>query len=301
MPKPEELKINLPETTWVFISAGQGQPRHLLDIAWAVASLRSRGVQDKNIFVFQDDPNFRSHLDDFSMSNLVHDLKDFAKNPIVTQSEVCFFVFAGHGSPMGIESDNTLLTPTDIFKWARTVKNSKRCILIMGQCFGGIFEALDASSEKPEIGVIAATELNLSLSNSFCLMRRNIKFANSKNEVIKHWAANVFLFHFFQWIRQPEDIDGDGKYTLLDAYKHAGALTNDDLSNARLLQSLDLDGELEAAKQKLRDHNSEKTKLDALALDAAYVNIERLSTGLHIYSDPWILHAHLIRATELLF
>lgn len=301
MAKLPELKIKLPDTTWIFLCSGQGQHRHLLDIAWAVVSLRSRGVQDKNIFIFQDDTNYKQYLDDFAISGLVFDFNEFMEKPIETESSgVCFIVIAGHGSPLGIESNNLSLTPTDIFSRARSISKAQRCIIILGQCFGGIFEALDASS-VPEIGVIAATELNLSMSNSLCLGKRDIKFTNNKGEVLKHWPANVFLFHFFRWLRQPEDIDGDKKYTLLDAYKYAGSFTNEDLSHSRLVQSLDLNGELAAAKEKLKKHNDGTVILDKLDLDALYDSIVELSTGQHIYSDPWILHAHLIRGTELDF
>lgn len=84
--------------------------------------------------------------------------------------------------------------------------------VILVQCFAGVFNYTNTTKKDSKgktvhtnICLLGVSHLNSSLSG---LVPISI---NQKNV---SWVANIFLFHFFDWILNPQDIDGDSKNTL---------------------------------------------------------------------------------------
>src|SRR5699024_2527800 len=88
--------------------------------------------------------------------------------------------------------------------------NAQNIVIYLGQCYAGIFNYLDVKG-TPNTILIGATNLYPSIS----YQSPDIS-----------WQANLFLLNLFKWIKSPKDIDGDGKITVMDSFKYAGAETN---------------------------------------------------------------------------
>jgi len=124
------------------------------------------------------------------------------------------------------------MAPNLFISSIRQIPGIERGLVILGQCFAGTFDTFNATA-KPELGVIGAAKLQLSFSSPVSFGSSKNTISNKTGKTPSNWAANVFLFHFFDWIRSPSDIDGDGKITFLDGFKYASAKANLDLGTAK--------------------------------------------------------------------
>jgi hypothetical protein len=151
-------------------------------------------------------------------------------------------------------------------------------------------------TEAPLV-VIGATSLYETISTTMTT-ENFLKTTNS-------WTANMFLFNLFQWTLNPIDVDGDGKYTVMDSYKCAGTNTNDLYKKLKLLdnmrtrniafeidklvrecQMLQLSGRIQEFKIKqLQLHSQRKIYEDSLNM--------RFN-----HQEPWILNATLAQDIE---
>lgn len=88
--------------------------------------------------------------------------------------------------------------------------------MFLGQCFAGIFNYMPVMKREkndkqlPPLVVVGSSGLNFSISST--------RVVQEKTE--KPYQANIFFYYLFKWIEKPEDIDGDGNYNLIDAYKY---------------------------------------------------------------------------------
>lgn len=293
-------EIPIKESQWVFISASNQEHRHLLDIIWAVQCLKQRGIQDDQILIFQDNPNFSAHMEPFNLEMKVFPIDNF-QNMVgaIKQKRFCYFVFTGHGSPEGVHSGEKTYSPTFFLRVMRTIVGLERGFLIVGQCFGGIFDNLEVFT-APEIGIIGATKLHNSISNSWPLSIRKIEMIDKDGNKVPPWGANIFLFHFFSWIKSPVDIDGDNQLTLLDAYKYAGALTHSDLAELKFIAVLDIKEKLKWAQAQLQAHHKGDVALTEMEYSTAVTVARQESMILYSHQESWLLHAHLVRTSVII-
>jgi hypothetical protein len=283
-----ELELLDSETVWVFLS-GSDEERFISDIEFYVYCLLQRKFPLDNILIFIDHPsgiNFNNvcssmlDIQTYSSSEIQQKLSDKEPKKVV-------ILVTGHGSYNGIKAD-TDIKPYDLINTLRSINNLAYALIVLGQCFAGTFNFLDARSTDPntgniippEICIIGATNLTYSVSIPIYI-----------KEIDTKWQANIFLLGFMVSIRDQIDIDGDGHTTVLDAYKLAGIHTTQELVVAKkqVLKSIhenfvtDTISQLTgaSASQELTD----KAKDDLMeSLEIILLN-----------QDYWILNANLAR------
>jgi hypothetical protein len=210
------MSLTNEKTAWFFLSGSSShfETRHIDDIGFGISCLESRGISDKDIFVFIDGPSadIHSQLSLFTSKPYSVNTTDNFLPLVSTNSYDNIIIFVtGHGSVDGIDTQ-TILKPYPLISAIKNAPGIKTAIVFLGQCYAGTFNYMQAGG-TPSIVIIGATNLFLSMSNE-----------TTENGIT--WAANAFLLNLFHWIRSPVDIDGDGKLTIMDAYKFAGAFCN---------------------------------------------------------------------------
>ncbi|RQS89739.1 hypothetical protein DF035_35740 [Burkholderia contaminans] len=259
-------------TRWVLFlpSHTDAEPRHVQDLAFGVMCLEQAGINIANIDIYVDGAD-RVSIDNFIKSGTaspitVKQSKDFfadqAKN---THDNLVMFV-TGHGSLDGLDAAPPI-SPHGLLDSIKSSPNLKRAVVYLGQCYAGIFNYIGAGSKPrangesdPDVVFIGATNLHESLSH----YTSETLLTGPQN-----WPANLFLLFTFKWFLNPIDVDGDGKHTIIDSYKFAGAISN--LANKQVkVQAFPETHELQkkwAAAKDAYDHNASPATL--ANLDAA--------------------------------
>jgi len=277
--------VTATNTLWVFVSCSH-EPRHLYDIIFAVDCLRCRGIGDAQILVFVDHPTPGQHLHAYGIEAVFPISALGAVLSTARAHEHVVLTVAGHGSIVGLGMESAPVRPAALIRATRSVPGIKLATLLVTQCFGGIFNLLDAST-KPEMVTIGATNLNPSASLGIQLSKPLLQRDGSPG--IASWSANIFMMGFFAWLRAPTDVDGDGAVTMLDAYKHAGASSNEQLRQAKsglFLHARKLASDLEVARE---------SGALPFTLDAIELKLNRALSSLHLHQEAWLLHASLAR------
>jgi hypothetical protein len=286
------------DTTWVFLS-GSDEDRFLDDISFGVECLKYRGFPESNILIFVDQPSglnifskysFPGNLDFYPTAKVDEILSDKKPQKLV-------IIVTGHGNQNGIHAlpgiqAHSLLT------LIKNLPNLKYCLLVLGQCYAGTFNFLEARSLNssgdvilPEVCIIGATDLHVSLSLSISIS--SIPNLDQFN-CTKSWLANSFLFSFMWYVAIPTDTDGDGRFSVLDAYKSAGIITN------QLMLQVKQNAFMEIYNTLLTSTvgeitNSLSQQLAQKAKDDLIQAFEIILTN----QNSWILHANLARKLEL--
>ncbi len=219
-------------TLWVFLlgaHSGQVEQRFVFDVAFGILALETAGVDSDNIRVLIDNSGKITVDDVFSRTGLdrytiieTSDLSDVLREDS-RYSDIVMFV-TGHGNHEYIVAEKPI-KPVKLINDIKSVGNIRRAVLYLGQCYAGIFNYLSVGRTRDEINtddgceiiVIGASNLSPSISIS-----TTEDFGVEKIP----WHANIFLLGLFVWIRNPIDIDGDGKCTIMDSYKFAGSYAN---------------------------------------------------------------------------
>lgn len=299
--------FKLTQTNWIFVAGGAAEQRHLDDIIFGALVLIKNGVSPTAIHIFTDHPKASNHFEELEMDEQIKPLSAFFTSiKDIGGSEHCVVIVSGHGSPEGIpiiEGEKVItISPSAFLDAVRSVKDIKTATIVLGQCYAGIFNFLDARTE-PKLSVLGATNLYSSLSSPLGLMQP-LTTPKGK-EIISAWNANLFLAFFFLWFLHPRDVDGDGKLTLLDAFKFAGTESNRHVQSAKI----NLNSQVDSAKKKFDEHTAstppegidviqfETEKL--LTLKALESNIKELMSLIYTHQEPWILHPDLARETIL--
>jgi hypothetical protein len=223
------MSLSSEQTHWIFLSASrdESEERHIYDIAFGVYCLESRGINPTSITLIIDGTdrnrilalikNASNYAYDIQTSDCMFDL--LTKN---TYENIVLFV-TGHGNIEGITS-NKPFKPYPLFNSIKMAPHLRMGIVYLGQCYAGIFNFMDVSGKRdgdsmlePPLIVIGATNLFESISSST---------KETLLSVDKTWEANLFLLYLFRWIKSPIDVDGDGKFTVMDSYKFASASAN---------------------------------------------------------------------------
>ncbi|SEU32231.1 hypothetical protein [Stigmatella erecta] len=287
------FNIDAANTCWVFLS-GSSEARHLHDIVFANDVLKKRGVPSQNILVFTDHPAYQLHLAPYGITNT------FSSGAIASELaqrkgfKFVVAVITGHGDPSGISvGTGASINPAEISAAVRGCPGVQAGIIILGQCFAGLFNYINAGTGEPPLCVMGATNLNPSLSSLVGLSAAVKKSDGSDG--LQSWVANIFLLHFFAWLHVPRDVDGDGRSTLMDAYRHAGVHANTHLRDTK--RNLHLIVEplrtqvVELSKQPL-------TPVTQLQVQAIVQQLDQALESLYLHQEPWILNAYLAASAQ---
>ena len=259
-------------TGWYFFS-GSLQDSHLNDIKIGIHAAIHSQFDPKNIHVFlplKEAADLNQLQTIFSNINL-HDVDNFEsiiENHVI---ERLFVVVTGHGSPNGISislDPAKYISPTNFVSVLSKITNLNQCIIVLGQCFSGIFNYIDLPT-TPSFAILGATNLDSSLNDE-------------ASEDLKLYV-NVYLFYFFYWFFDPVDIDGDGKFSVLYAYKYAGCMTVKKLHAFRYKMYTDID----CIKDAIDKIKRSKTK-DSFSEEALRSKIRKNLEYIHSIQTPWI-------------
>lgn len=288
-------------TRWVLFLASSGEPedRHILDLAFGLHCLEVAGIAPANIAIYIDgvDRKLISQLVGSGSPNsyTVKASSDFFNDQQQNTYENLVMFITGHGSIHGIDAPNPI-RPYPLLKAVKDSPNLGQAVLYLGQCHAGIFNyigagraAVDTRKSDPNVIIIGATSLHESVSAST---------TEQVGQSPLTWHANVFLLHLFKWISSPKDVDGDGKTTVIDSFKYAGAMANSANKSMKITtfhQSIDLRTRFTAAEQ---FHQTQQTIASETALRAARTNYLSVMDVWHVHQESWILNAIPAQAIE---
>ena len=208
---------------WFFLlpSSKEVEERHVYDVAFGIRILLAKKIQYKDIAVFID-----RYVKD-KVELVFSKLGIYLPSKIYSTSELEFclennvyknaVVFVtGHGSENGLDSVPSI-TPYKLYEKFQSTINFRRVVFYFGQCYAGIFNYMPLSTHlglnkntKCNMVAIGSTGLSTSISIP-------ISIPVGTNEV--KWVANIFLFYILHSILYNRDIDGDGKFTVMDSFK----------------------------------------------------------------------------------
>lgn len=284
-------------TKWVFFLGSSSEPdnRHIFDLAYGINCLESTGISKENIEIYIDGSN-RANIEKLANtgSSENYDIKtsaDFFHSMGENTHENMIMFVSGHGSPYGIDAAANV-TPYLLMDRLKNTPNLRNAVVFLGQCYAGIFNYTGAGKSKTEdvdVIFIGATSLHPSMST------RTTETFNNKSGLA--WVANVFLLFVFKWFTAPIDIDGDGKTTIIDCYKYAGCMTNNQNKYSRhqcFELSLSARDTYAKAVQKLHDakiDNSPFIDIIDLELKAADQQYMLSLEVYHVHQECWILNS----------
>jgi len=200
---------------WVFLCEEDGQsPRFMFDVRLFAESLKSKqdGIDDNMYFFASNSDAMKNLLAEkgintdkvFHYSKFEEEMRKLNNIPFLG----C--VVSSHGDINGAVN----IKPNQILSLIQNIPGLTDALLLLGQCYSGIFNM----PRQSKVCVIGASNFCPSIS------------ANIENI---GWTANVFLYFFAKWLKNPNDVDGDGQMTLLDAYKFASYHTNNALNEIK--------------------------------------------------------------------
>lgn len=282
-------------TKWIlFLSAnGDAEDRHIWDVAFGLLCLEISGVSPADIFLYVDGKNriFISQIISNATNNTydIKDSADFFKDQAANSHKNMVLFVTGHGGIEGIDAPLPI-TPFSLLKAIKESPGLEVAIAYLGQCHAGIFNYIPAGKRKgawgeggPEVILMGATNLHNSLSKS---TQENFLTGSVS------WVANLFLLYIFKWMTSPIDVDGDGKKTIMDSYKYAGAMSheaNKGLKISSFVKSLDLHMEWLAAKE---DHEKNKNDLSLeLKFQAVSQQYVDALSARYTHQECWVLNS----------
>lgn len=300
------MSLRSERTKWVMFlpCSNTTETRHVLDLVFGVLCLERAGIDPQDIFIYIDSP--AQNMDGlFSLASthqyISRPTVDFFSDLRDNQYDNLVMFVTGHGSPYGLDAPQSI-PPNALISALKTTPGLRNAVVFLGQCYAGTFNYVNAGKAKGEtldIILVGATNLHQSLSTG-----TSEKFLNPDVEL--PWMANVFLLHVFKWMSSPKDIDGDGKHTIMDAYKYAGVYTNDANKQVKtngfvsIIDMLnDYVGARELVKAEETNELDEQTKLDnRVDCQAKYeMYINRLALH-HVHQECWILNSRPAQTVE---
>ncbi|MBD1825027.1 hypothetical protein H6F51_21395 [Cyanobacteria bacterium FACHB-DQ100] len=293
------MKLLDSDSIWVFLS-GSDEDRFLSDISFGVQCLLHRKFPMQNILLFIDQPsgsNF-AYAYSFPTGIQVHQTAQLEVELCSRNFKKLVVVVTGHGGITGIVASPDI-QPCPLLEVIKSLTDIEVALVVLGQCYAGTFNFLEARSINqtgkvlpPEICLLGATDLAASLSASVDLS--TITTINQFQCSLK-WSANLFLIYFMLHVASPIDLDGDNRFTVLDAYKAAGIGTNTHLLNLRQQTLREFYAVIlsstvsQLTQQVVAQQLAEKARQDLMAASEAVLTNQ----------SPWILHANLARKLEL--
>jgi hypothetical protein len=236
-------------TFWIFIS-GSDEDSHVEDIIFGLSCLEKRGVSPDRIAVFIDKSDRWIFIDESRFSskitiNSTYEITDIL-NSQITEKVVVFVT--GHGNENGIKvleqnGEDYEIKPYQLIKLVQNINGLQSGLIILGQCYAGTFnflnlESSDTGQPTPEISIIGATDLQVSINATFS--PDDPDEIDTSNNPLNNNLVNIFLTCFMYYVASPKDIDGDGIATVLDIYKAALVKSNKILIKVKRNALLDM-------------------------------------------------------------
>ena len=293
------MKLLGPDTIWVFIS-GSDEERFVDDISFGIQCLLSRGHLLNKILVFIDQPLGPAFSSTYRLPTglIVYATKELQQVLGDQNSSTLAVVVTGHGNHNGVAASPDI-QPYNLLSIVKGLPSLGSALIVLGQCFAGTFNYLEARSTHPktrkiippEVCIIGATDLNFSVSLPFDISQDSnlVQFACEKS-----WNANLFLFYFMLQLLKQIDIDGDGKHTVIDAYKVAGISTNGELLRGKVRAYIDIFQII----QRSTVSQLKQTSVAQQLAEKAREDIAKVSEVILINQNPWILNANFARQLE---
>lgn len=286
------MELNIKNTRWFFLLPSSNEPeeRHIYDVALGIKVLLNMSVAKELISVCIDNPPFQKIGNVFDSLSLelperIFQTKDIDGILQNNRSKKAVVFINGHGSPYGLDATPPI-KPFELYKKFQTAPNLNRVIFFFGQCYAGIFDKMPLSTHlglencgKCKMMAVGATGLYSSFSTP----------CNNGNAV---WSGNIFLASIFEWLMKKQDIDGDGVFTVMDAFKFAAIRTNEELKNLKkeyALQSISDRITLQSLIERLQSH--ETPDFEKANLELMIQALEKKFEYRYIIQDPWILNA----------
>ncbi|WP_143518030.1 hypothetical protein [Pseudomonas sp. PIC25] len=289
--------IKVDNTCWIFISDSH-EVRHTYDVIHAAWVLRARGVNSTAIKFFTDDPQAAMYTSAFGCPDPLPIASLNAEFQNLDGFTNLFVVVTGHGNVDGIGCQTVKIAPDHLVSAVRTAPGLKLVVIVLTQCFAGVFNFIDAR-KKPPIVMLGATNLSISLSTQITLNNPVIGIGGA---LLSGWVANSFMFYLFRWIAAPRDIDGDGRISLLDAYKYAGAAAVSEIANIKpyiFMHAQKLTTEYKQLESDIADGRKPDNPFNQLELKTKISSLHNSVSSLHAGQESWLLHADLARRTDI--
>ncbi len=298
------MEISKDNTHWVLSYGSATDPktdRFLADLYYAYKTLINIGVPSANIDVLIDPlvKSANAELVQFMTDKPPKLLDKFEEVISNNGLENLIIVVSGHGGVNGIDSMANL-KPYSLVSMIHARENLKHCAVVFGQCIAGVYNYMDLIKKDveglpkayPTVCFIGASHLNSSISDA------------AEIQSGFRWQANIFLLHFFEWFTLGYDVDGDGKATLMDAFKYAGAKASEKLIAIKAISTYQtakqhraLDKVIDELEVLNNDATPSITVISAKELELKSIEIKIMkSSGVsHANQDPWILNSNMAR------
>ena len=209
-----------------FLYTGSHEARHQLDLLHLNFQLINSGWQQQNIYHFIEPLPFgnteyvRSGFPITTTSNI-----NLLPQLTTSDTEVAVIVFSGHGNYEGVcyAGGASCVKGYDLIQTLQSAPNINSSIIINGACHSGAFKYLDVLTGKP-LCILGATNFEISYS--------------AETESVlgffeRRFESNLFLRLFSDWIVTKSDVDGDGNFTLIDAFRWSAIRTVNNLRHAK--------------------------------------------------------------------
>lgn len=190
--------------------------RFIKDIFHSIYVLQQIGVQGQNITIVSDWESKEWEANGFSPINPVAP-KELYETIKSIKSENLFIISCCHGSIYGIGGIDSI-RPDDLISSIKSNSTMKNCVVFLGQCYAGVFNYTNVTSEGQNIVYIGATGMRTGISSSTTWKITPTSALN--------WIANISVFYMFEWLSKPVDVDNDGHYSVIDLYKYVSYHTN---------------------------------------------------------------------------
>lgn len=285
-------------THWFFIlpSSTEAEERHIYDIAFGVKILLYKKMEYKDIAIIIDHaPDIKIKMI-FSALDVPLPMKIYNTTQVDTllvnntyKNAVIFIT--GHGSPRGLDSEPPI-KPYPLYYKFQTAAQFKRVIFYFGQCYAGIFNQMPLSTH---LGLNSNSKCNMVAIGSTGLFS-SVSAPITVNNIT--WSANIFLMYIFNWLLANDDVDGDGRLSVMDSFKFASIYTNEALKEIKKqdnIQSFIEQANLRACIDKLYSKDIPQEEKDNIQLEMQA--LEKMLEIRYVIQAPWILNAQIAMST----
>lgn len=296
------MNLKAANTKWILFLAASHQPdqRHILDLAFGLLSLEKAGISPSDIFIYVDGTD-RGNIAQWMSFGSTHQYAiktaaDFFVDQQQNAHENLVMFITGHGSIDGIAA-SPFIKPAKLVDCLKASPNLQRAVVYLAQCDAGIFNFMPIGkragngSPDPDLIFVGATNLHSSISST-----TQEDFVNGPFP----WVANLFLLYVFKWLQSPVDVDGDGKMTIMDSYKYAGATSNQFnkwVKSTSFVECMRLHESYIAAEKAFKANQADPAL--KLALEGANSKYVAALDFHFIHQECWILNSWPAQTLEL--